>query len=156
MEIVINLLIFLLSGFWFQQGIVVYKFWENDQPGSGFLPVLFALLLMILSLFLIVRELSKRKKTGTHATATEEKANSSVPAWVMPLLPAGYSLLTIGAMVALGLVPSMFLSAYIWLKQISKVSLLKSLAISGILTVIVYGIFVMWLRIPFPRGIFGI
>ena len=41
MEIVINMLMFLVGGYWVQQGVVVYKFWPMGLPGSGFMPAIF-------------------------------------------------------------------------------------------------------------------
>jgi len=157
MEIAINLLIFLLAGYWFQQGIAVYKFWGNNQPGSGFIPVLFALVLMVMSLLLLVRAILHRKKDDTkEPEAVSDQDSAKIPLWIRPLIPAGYAVVSIGALVLLGVIPAMFLTSFVWMKWVSKVPLVKSLTISTIVTVFVYLIFVFWLRIPFPRGIFGI
>ena len=159
MEIFINALIFVFAGYWFQQGIMVYKFWGKNQPSSGFVPVLFAIILMVLSAVLLIKEIIIRvKKPSIEKAETEsdvDDGNKKLPSWILPLVPAAYTLLSIGAMVLLGVIPSMFLTAFIWLKFISKIPLLKSLLISVLLTLFVYLLFVLWLRIPFPRGIFG-
>lgn len=156
MAIIVNAILFLLSAYWFQQGIVVYKFWTRNLPGNGFIPVIFSVVLMILSASLVVIEVRKTVKARKNASA-EEVAPEEGPdrSWLRALVPIVYSILAIVAFRWLGVVISMFLTAFVWLFWISKIELKKSLSISLILTLIVYGIFVMWLRIPFPRGIFG-
>ncbi len=163
MEIAINILIFLVGGYWVQQGIFVYKFWLKGVPGSGFLPVLFGTLLMIFSGYLIVLSLRKRSTRTDDGIEEKEsadekpkKAEGKYPTWIRPLVPAVYTLLAIGLMVVAGVIPAMFLTAFIWLFGISKVKLGKSLLITSIMTLFVFLVFVLWLRIPFPRGIFGI
>jgi hypothetical protein len=53
-------------------------------------------------------------------------------------------------------VPAMFFTAFIWLFWYSKIKLGKSLFISAMVSLFVFLVFVLWLGIPFPRGIFGI
>ena len=162
MELTIHILIFLFGGYWVQQGIFVYKFWIKGLPGSGFMPVLFGVLLMVLSGFLLVKDLRRKieKSNNTNPPEDEDvissKPNEKYPEWIRPLIPAVYTLLAIGLMVVAGMVPAMFLTAFIWLFFIGKIKLGKSLLISIIITLIVYLVFVLWLRIPFPRGVFGI
>lgn len=158
MEIAINILIFLVGGYWVQQGISVYKFWLKGVPGSGFMPVLFGVLLMVFSGYLLVQAVRKLKqdpgseaKEGKPATA-----EGKYPVWIRPLVPAVYTLLAIGLMVLTGVIPAMFLTAFLWLFCISKVKLGKSLLITTIVTLFVFLVFVLWLKIPFPRGVFGI
>ncbi|HKM08656.1 MAG TPA: tripartite tricarboxylate transporter TctB family protein [Sphaerochaeta sp.] len=162
MELTIHILIFLFGGYWVQQGIFVYKFWIKGLPGSGFMPVLFGVLLMVLSGFLLIQDLRRKieKSDSTNSSGDEDEISSKpdekYPEWIRPLIPAVYTLLAIGLMVVAGMVPAMFLTAFIWLFLIGKIKLGKSLLISIIITLVVYLVFVLWLRIPFPRGVFGI
>jgi len=161
MEIAINILIFLLGGYWVQQGIRVYKFWQKGVPGSGFMPVLFGTLLIILSGYLCILALRKRiqkpeTKGELSVDAEPEKSEGKYRVWIRPLVPAVYSLFSIGLMVVAGVIPAMFLTAFCWLVFISKIKLGKSLFVSLIVTLCVYFVCVLWLRIPFPRGVFGI
>lgn len=162
MELTIHILIFLLGGYWVQQGIFVYKFWVKGLPGSGFMPVLFGLLLMVLTGFLLVQIVRKKIKKKDSEVAIEElddqptKDTDSYPAWLRPLIPALYTLISIGLMVVVGVVPAMFLTAFIWLFFIAKIKIGKSLLVTVIVTLVVYLVFVLWLKIPFPRGVFGI
>jgi hypothetical protein len=162
MEIAINMLMFLLGGYWVQQGVVVYKFWLKGVPGSGFMPAIFGAFLMALSGFLAIMAVKKRLGATARGTFDEKqqkesKANDTkYPAWIRPLVPAVYSMFSIVLMVSVGVLPTIFLTAFIWLLAVSKIRLGKSLFVSVIITLCVYLIFVLWLRIPFPRGVFGI
>ncbi len=163
MEITINILIFLFGGYWVQQGIFEYKFWLKGVPGSGFIPVLFGALLMALSGYLFFQSLRKKgQKTAIETTkeavadAKSERSEEKYPTWVRPLVPAVYTLLAIGLMVVVGVIPAMVLTAFVWLFYISKVKLSKSVLITVVITLLVYFVFVLWLRIPFPKGVFGI
>lgn len=161
MEIVINILLFLVGGYWVQKGLAVYKFWIKGLPGSGFMPVLFGLFLMMLSGFLAFVAVKKRvleTGTGTLEEKQQKESNddSKYPAWVRPLVPAVYSMLSIVLMVTVGVLPTIFLTAFIWLVFVSKIRLGKSLFVSFIITLSVFFVFVLWLKIPFPRGVFGI
>lgn len=152
MELAINLIIFLLSGYWCQQGLMVYTFWNKNQPGSGFIPVIFSVILMIFSCVLLLKEIKRILKDRSQATQTVSTFSLSS---VRPLLPVVYTLAAIVVFRLTGVVISMFLTSFIWLLFVSKVRPSKSLAISAIVTLLVYLIFVVWLRIPFPRSIFG-
>lgn len=152
MELAINLIIFLLAGYWCQQGLMVYSFWNKNQPGSGFIPVIFSVILMAFTLMLILKEIRKILKNRSHETRQATVLSLSD---LRPLLPVVYTLAAIVVFRFAGVVVSMFLTSFVWLLCISKVRLAKSPIISVILTLMVYLIFVMWLRIPFPRSIFG-
>lgn len=152
MELAINLIIFLLSGYWCQQGLMVYSFWNKNQPGSGFIPVIFSVILMAFTLTLMLKEIWRIRRL--HAQEPGTKLAFSLTS-LRPLLPVAYTIAAIVVFRFTGVVVSMFLTSFIWLLFISKVRLSKSLIISVIVTLLVYLIFVVWLRIPFPRSIFG-
>jgi hypothetical protein len=152
MELAINLIIFLLAGYWCQQGLMVYSFWNKNQPGSGFIPVIFSVILMAFTLVLMLKEIRRMRRLHAQGSSTKAAVPSAL---LRPLLPVAYTIAAIVVFRFAGVVVSMFLTSFVWLQCISKVSLAKSLIISVILTLMVYLIFVMWLRIPFPRSIFG-
>lgn len=162
MEIAINGFMFLVGGYWVQQGITVYKFWHKGLPGSGFMPALFGMFLMVLTGSLAVAAVKKKMLEtgkGTKGETPHEDSKESkekYPTWIKPLIPAVYIVFSITLMVTVGVLPAMFLTAFIWLVCISKIKLVKSFLISLIITLCVFVVFVLWLKIPFPRGVFGI
>ncbi len=63
MEIAIHVIIMIMGGFWVQQGLSVYGFWKNNIPGSGFLPVIFGLIVLCLTMVSLIRVLKQRHST---------------------------------------------------------------------------------------------
>lgn len=153
MSIAVQSIVFIVATYWFRQGIVVYKFWSKNLPGNGFVPVLFSGVLMILSAGLLVAEV--RRKLVASQNKDVDTVKSKDLSWLRALAPVGYAIAAIIAFRWLGVVISMFLTAFIWLVAISKERMVKSIIISTIVTLAIYLIFVLWLRVPFPRGIFG-
>ena len=54
------------------------------------------------------------------------------------------------------LLPACILVSFLWLLLIEKYSWKKALLISVIMFVCVYGIFRLWLNVPFPKGLLNI
>lgn len=43
---------------------------------------------------------------------------------------------------------------FLWMKFLSKYSFLKSIGVSLAFTLFIFGVFRVWLRVPFPSGLF--
>jgi len=126
----------LLGILWAVIGITTYGWWSDKGPTSGFFPIIIGVLLALLSFFAILKE----KKVA----APEYVIKS-----IYPLLAV---VGVIFASMLIGFFPAMFIYLFIWLKLYEKYSLLFSSLTSVSTTGIMYGIFVMWLRVPFPSG----
>lgn len=145
MEIVITLVFFIIAGYWLQQGIFVYGFYTEGQPGGGFIPVLFSAMIIVFSTILLVRTLKGSIKQKCNEMV-EQKS-------LAPLIPAGIAVVAIFAIEYLGIIVTVFLMAFSWMHWLNNSSMISSLIISVIVTLFIYAIFVLWLRVPFPRGI---
>jgi hypothetical protein len=126
----------LLGILWTIVGIAKYGWWSEKGPTSGFFPIIIGALLALLSIFAIFKE-----------------KNVAAPVYVLKSI---YPLLAvigvIFAAMLIGFFPAMFLYLFIWLKLYEKYKLLFSSLTSIFTTGTMYGIFVMWLRVPFPTG----
>lgn len=122
------------------------SFWADTTPGPAFLPVWLAL---AGALLFVLRLLEARRV-------------ASVVAW-----PPAAALVRIALVLAglaavpllsplLGLVPALALFVGFLLLVVLRQPVWPSLATIAITAVLVYGIFVGWLRVPLPRGILGI
>ncbi len=141
MDIVIVIIEIIVAIVWIQQGIVRYDFWENGKPGGGFVPVVFAVLVLASALAILIREVFGKK-------STKEKYTFQPSAF----LPVAAAVLGGFMIQVLGILISVFLFTTIWMRYLSRYSWLKTLISSGLFTVFIYGIFRMWLRVPFPKG----
>ncbi len=160
MEIALSLVFMIGSGYWLQQGIFVYGFYVDGKPGSGFIPVLFSLLVIVLSVILLgtsLRSRYKSKKEGTTVPLQKVKTSQgSVRSEILaPFIPVAIAIGGIFAMTYLGVVIAVTLLTFSWVRFISRYSLKRSLLFTVPIVLFIYVVFVWWLRVPFPRGIFG-
>ena len=76
MEIAILLVQIAVSIVWIQQGFARYGFWEDKTPAGGFVPIIFALLVLGVSLAILFRRLmGKENQEGDGAGKVFDLAN---------------------------------------------------------------------------------
>ena len=88
------------------------------------------------------------EKAAKAADTSTTKAK--VIAFVRKYCPAFFGVFGILCLQYLGLIPMVFLLVLGWMKLMNNFSWPKSVLIAGIVTVVIYLIFDMWLQIPFP------
>ena len=141
MDIAIVLIELLIAIVWIQQGIVRYDFWLDGAPGGGFVPVVFSALILTVSLAILFREILGKKKTQDSYRFKPES-----------YLPAVAAVLGVFMIQVLGILLAVFLFTTIWMHYLSRYSWAKTLLSSLIFSVFIYGVFRMWLNVPFPTG----
>lgn len=141
MDIVIVIIEIIVAIVWIQQGIVRYSFWENGKPGGGFVPVIFATLVLVAALAILLKQVFGKKD--------KEEAYKFQPTAFMPAVAA-----VLGAFMiqVVGIVLAVFLFTTIWMRYISKYKWVKTLVSSLIFTLFIWSIFRWWLGVPFPQG----
>ncbi|WP_020613048.1 tripartite tricarboxylate transporter TctB family protein [Sediminispirochaeta bajacaliforniensis] len=140
MDLVISVIIIAISAFWIDQGITRYGFWPDGIPGGGFIPVLFGIVALIASVAVVA--LRKRKH--------EQPAPVDYTAFI----PIGAGVVGIVFIQTLGISLAVFFLMFLWMKFLSKYSFLKSIGVSLAFTLFIFGVFRVWLRVPFPSGLF--
>jgi len=129
----------ILSAVWVYMGISQYGFWAEGVPGGGFVPSLFGGITLILCLTLLL-------KGKGNAVVT----NKAVFFPIMMVVAVVIATLLTGMMTAL------IIMVFSWLKFYEKHTLKRAGIISIVIAGFVFGIFGLWLQVPFPTGIFGI
>ncbi len=119
-------------------GFTKYGFWDPMKgPRPGFFPVIIAAVLLfacILALFFSFKE---------------EKASWPLANWLVPL-----SVIAImGVTLLIGLLPSICIYLVLWLRLYEKYSWKITIIASAVTMAIVIGAFVLWLGVPFPKGL---
>lgn len=148
----------LASFFWLGFGIYVafsaYRLGLGKlrQPGPGFIFFLAAGLLILLSLIDLGGILSGRERGGRTAAHREEPLWSGVKWPKVLLVLAGLSAYVLGFS-RLGFLPSTFLLMIFLLQAVEPTKWWVSLLGSLLTLLISYGIFGLWLKVPFPPGI---
>ncbi len=141
MDIAIVISAIFVAVVWIQQGIVRYGFWEDGKPGGGFVPVVFASIVLVVAIAILIRELFGKK-------STKESYRFQAGAY----LPAAAAVIGAFMIQVLGIVAAVFFFAAIWMRYLSKYSWIKTLLSSAIFTLFIYGVFRLWLQVPFPQG----
>lgn len=119
-------------------GIADFGFWHDIHgPRPGFVPTIVGVLLFAISILALVQSF---KEGG----AVYPKEN-----W-MVVLSGGAIIL---ATYVFGLIPSCIGYVVIWLKAYEKASWKDTIIVTAVIASIAIGVFVLWLNVPFPKGI---
>lgn len=129
-------------------GVWQLEFWTSYGPGPAFAAYLVAAVLAIIAVLLLLQ--------GRQQRAVEAGAAADLGG----LLRAGSAVLaTVGFVLALptlGFIAATVIFMAVMLLAIQRRPLLPSLLAIAVTTGVAYGVFVLWLAIPLPRGIVGI
>lgn len=121
-------------------GIFEYQFWMGTVPGGGFMPVLVGGLIIIINILTI---LGKKNRL---AFKIDTKS----------FITVAFILVMLALSLLIGLIPSLTVMIFIWLKWFERYSLPTSIATTLITSVFTYAIFGIWLKVPFPTGLLNI
>ena len=136
-RIIAPILTIALGALWIGIGIVDTGIWVDGRPTSGFFPSLAGALLVFVSVLAI----------------RDELATDSPEFFGMHLYPVIAAVSVVLLALVIGFFPALALYAFLWLWKYEAYSLRFSLMVSAISIGAVYGIFRLWLRVPFPQGL---
>ena len=123
---------------WIIYGLSHHGFWHHARgPMPGFVPSLIAGVLVLTS---IIGIFQSRKETES----PDRKEN-----WTIVLAAA----ITFSLVFVFGMHISLLLFVFVWLKFYEKMNWRNTIIVLIISFCISYGVFVLWLGVPFPRGI---
>ena len=159
LRIVISVLLILVSCLWMYMGIFEYGMWvPGVSADTGFIPTVFGAIVLLFSIIKLVRDIKAYSQARQEA-ATAEKGKASfleILVKLKPLLPAAVAALAIILIKIFGMVIGTFVSLFIYMKFVNNDKWVKSLWVPAVITLFFYAVFVLWLKVPFPRGVFGI
>lgn len=120
------------------------QLWEGFAPSSGFLPLVYGLLLMGLSVAALLLEARPNDRM--------EESNATIrqPLIVIAAMAAGVAGLEVA-----GFAVSIFLTMFFLLKVTERLPLLPSLLTAGGTVLILRLVFRTWLGVPLPNGPWG-
>lgn len=128
----------ILGLYWVVQG-TIYGLWTRQGPGPGFLPVIAGVLAVVFSLAVLVA--SRKDKSESKFT------------W-KAFLPVAALIAVVLSSYVLGLIVALAIYIFLWLRFMEKYQIKKSLIIGISCAGILYIVFGVWLKVPFPLGIF--
>ena len=119
-------------------GFTKYGFWDEFKgPRPGFFPVLIAIGMLAASVLALVFSFKE-------SAPTWPKEN-----WLVPLSVVAIMLATF----VIGLLPSIAIYIVVWLRWLEKCTWKTTMVVFLIIMAIVLGAFVLWLGVPFPKGL---
>nr|WP_319473304.1 tripartite tricarboxylate transporter TctB family protein [uncultured Sphaerochaeta sp.] len=137
-QMVIPVITAVIAALFIYLGINKYGFWhELRGPLPGFFPTLIGFALLALSFIAFL------------GSFKEEKTSYPIESWFPALGVIAIMLATL----VIGMIPSLALFVILWLKWYEKYSWKTTLIGLAVIMAIVIGAFVMWLGVPFPKGI---
>lgn len=161
LRIVISVLLILIACLWMYMGIAEYGMWiPGVSADTGFIPTVFGAIVLLFSVVKLVKDIKAYRQARAEAVEGEAEAKQAsfmeFLVKLKPLLPAVTAVLAILLIKFLGMVIGTFLSLFFYMKVVNNDKWVKSLWVPAVITLFFYAVFVLWLKVPFPRGIFGI
>lgn len=146
-------LIWLIAGIVLCIGSINANLGNLRIPGTGFFPFIIGALLALFGSIVVIFAISKRRANDENV-----KSEKSIVNWNKFLFPSLTLLILLGYALLLeylGFLLTTFLCLLALFKLSEPQKWLMPLVISAGVVILSYLVFVVWLRNPFPRGIFG-
>ena len=121
-------------------GLKDFGFWD-DQPTAAFFPIIIAVVLLATSILCLVQVLRGKEPAPVY--------NKNE---LMVILGGGGIIM--GCYV-IGLILSCLLYLFLWLKVIEKASWKAIIIIEVFMAALILGVFVFWMQVQFPMGLFA-
>jgi hypothetical protein len=135
-RVILPVLTAIVGVLWIYVGLRYHGWYVDEKPGSGFFPTIIGGLLAFVSVLAVNGEF-------------REDPPEFLKSHLHPLLAAVAVVLLA---LLIGFFPALTLYVFGWLKFYEKYSWKTSVVTTTITIAVVYGIFAMWLRVPFPVG----
>lgn len=137
-KILIPIITAIISIIFIYLGLTEFGFWQNGKgPMGGFYPTLVGVALFIVSVLAFIQALKEKPPEFP-------KANWIVALSVILILFSSY---------LIGMIPSILLYILIWVRYVEKYSWLTTIKSMIIISGLIFGIFVLWLGVPLPKGL---
>ncbi len=127
-----------ISGVWIYMGLTEFGFWNPLRGGTpAFMPICIATVLLITSSIMLFKSFKEKKPTFT----------------ILCFVFLAMCVATVGLSLLIGFLPASLLFVLLWLKFIEKAPWKGTLIVFASLAIIAYGVFNIWLSVPFPKGL---
>jgi hypothetical protein len=135
-ELVLALVFAALAALWIAKGAGM-PLWQGFAPDSGFLPLIYGVLLFVLAGAVLVQLVAAKDARPGEAIRK-------------PLVILGALVATVGALPIAGFAISVFALLLFLYAAVERLPMLPSAVVSGATTGVLYLIFKTWLGVPLP------
>lgn len=142
-EIALGLGLIAVGAFWILTAAQL-PLWDGFAPSSGFLPLIYGVLLVALAGAALLIE------AGSADVPAEERDPVRRPFLVIAILAAG-----VAGIEPAGFAASMFVAMFVMFKAVERLPLLGSFLVSAGTAAVLTLVFRNWLGVPMPKGPWG-
>ena len=135
-ELTLALVFAVLAVLWIAKGATM-PLWQGFAPDSGFLPLIYGVLLFVLAGAVLVQLVAAKDARPGEAIRK-------------PLVILGALVATVGALPIAGFAISVFTLLLFLYAAVERLPMLPSAVVSGATTGVLYLIFKTWLGVPLP------
>jgi hypothetical protein len=135
-ELVLALVFAALAALWIAKGATM-PLWQGFAPDSGFLPLIYGVLLLFLAAAVLVQLLTTKEKRPGEAIRK-------------PLVVLGALVAAVAALPFAGFAISVFALLLFLYAAVERLPLVTSAVVSGATTGVLYLVFKTWLGVPLP------
>lgn len=127
----------VLGAVWVYTGLTFHGWWVDGRAQGGFFPSIVGGVLVFVSILAIINE----------------RRADPPEFWVSHVHPLLATIALVGMAMLIGFFPALLVYVLAWLHWYEKYSWLFSLTVTVVTVGLMYGVFAMWLRVPFPEGV---
>lgn len=132
--------------YWFITSVTSLPPWKGMSLGGGLIPSIASGIMVVLLIVRIVNRFRTEKINGAYFKETFKDFD-----W-RALIPIAIGIGIVVGIKLIGMLLSLTIMLFCWLKFLSKYSWLKSLVVTVCVMAVLYGIFKAWLMVPLPKG----
>ncbi len=138
-EIIFSLLVLIVGIVWMINGIRL-ELWAGITPAPGLFPLAVGILLSILAVCNVIK-LAAKKEDATKMDSSERKT---------VLLYLAGAVLCALCISFLGMMVTLIGGLVFWFLRIAHYPIKRTILLTIGIVAVIYGIFVLWLGVPFP------
>ena len=150
MELLFDILLLILGIYWDVTAFTKLPIWRGTSIAGGLIPAVASTIMIILLLYRIFQRFRSGEMSGTVIAQSFREFD-----W-KGFLPILIGICIIFVSKVLGLYITLAVMLFLWLKILSKCSVVRALVMTVIVMAVIYGIFIAWLHVPLPKGMLGI
>ncbi len=148
-EIILGAIFIVVSLVWMYVGIFQLGLWvPGVKASAGLVPTVFAALVLVFSIIMVVNAIKKLRTEEKNVEKKDFKVQ--LRSYIESALPVIFGVVGIFIFEYFGVVIFTFVLSFLWLLLLSKKKWTFALLVSVILTLFIYLVFELWLKIPFP------
>lgn len=147
MPLIFDLVLLVIGIFWFCCAVFTLPLWNGMSIAGGMIPAVASGILIVLLVVRIVKLIRTEKIDRAYFRRTFHEVD-----W-RSLIPLVIGLLVLIGIQLVGMLISLTVMLFCWLKFLSGYSLKKSFLITICVMAVLYGIFKLWLVVPLPKGL---